>query len=107
MSKANAKPTGTLQSSVSINGQVTIPKAIRARLRIAYRDVVTFVCTREGDVKLVVSKASVRNPIVALPPRPFAGLHGKPRLHLRTDEFLRLLRAQDRATAPTEAAPFL
>ena len=107
MAKSNGKPIGTLQSTVSINGQVTIPKSIRARLKIAYRDTVTFVCTREGEVKLVVKKSSARNPILALPPKPFAALQGKPRLHLRTDEFMRLLRAQDRAKAPTETAPFL
>jgi AbrB family looped-hinge helix DNA binding protein len=107
MARKNASEEGAMRSSLSINGQITIPKAIRARLRIAYRDVVTFVCTREGEVKLVVDRSKPRAGPPAPGPQVFAGLGGKPRLHLRTDEFMRLLRAHDRTRSPTDSAPFL
>lgn len=79
-----------MATTMTVKGQVTIPKKIREALRLAPGDSVDFDVNREGQV--VVRKAGAK-------PRStrdrFAAARGKAQVKWRTDELMALLRAPD------------
>ena len=79
-----------MATTMTIKGQVTIPKKVRDALRLSPGDSVDFDVNREGQV--VVQRAG-------LPPGRrrdrFEAARGKATVKWRTDELMALLRAAD------------
>jgi AbrB family looped-hinge helix DNA binding protein len=79
-----------MTTTMTVKGQVTIPKKVREALRLSPGDGVQFEVNRDGQV--VVQKAGTR-------PRTrrdrFAAARGKAQVHWRTDELMALLRGSD------------
>ena len=79
-----------MATTMTVKGQVTIPKKVREALRLTPGDGVDFDVNREGQV--VVRKAGVR-------PRSardrFDAARGKAQVKWRTDELMDLLRGTD------------
>ncbi len=79
-----------MATTMTIKGQVTIPKKVREALRLSPGDAVDFEVNREGQV--VVQR------VAPLPRRGrdrFDAVRGKATLKWRTDELMALLRAAD------------
>lgn len=79
-----------MATTMTVKGQVTIPKKVREALRLAPGDSVDFAVNREGQI--VVHKAGAK-------PRSrrdrFAAARGTAQVRWRTDELMALLRAPD------------
>ncbi len=79
-----------MATTMTVKGQVTIPKKLREALQLAPGDGVNFEINREGQV--VVRKAGTR-------PRSardrFDLARGKAQVKWRTDELMALLRGAD------------
>ena len=77
-------------STLTIRGQVTIPKRLRDYLGLSPGDTVRFECTDEGAVRIVVP----RKPGQGRGRRAnrFAALRGTRRTGMSTDEIMNLLR---------------
>ena len=79
-----------MATTMTVKGQVTIPKKVREALRLAPGDRVDFDVNREGQV--VVQKASARS----APRRDrFDSARGKAQVKWRTDDLMALLRGND------------
>ncbi len=79
-----------MATTMTIKGQVTIPKKVREALRLSPGDAVDFDVNREGQV--VVQR------VTPLPRRGrdrFEAARGKATVKWRTDELMALLRAAD------------
>lgn len=79
-----------MATTMTVKGQVTIPKKVRVALRLAPGDAVDFEVNRDGQV--VVHKASGRP---AARRDRFDAARGKAQVKWRTDELMALLRAPD------------
>lgn len=79
-----------MASTMTVKGQVTIPKTVREALRLAPGDDVDFDVNREGQV--VVRKAGARS---AGKRDRFESARGKAQVKWRTDELMALLRGRD------------
>ncbi|MBA3487000.1 MAG: AbrB/MazE/SpoVT family DNA-binding domain-containing protein [Lysobacter sp.] len=79
-----------MATTMTVKGQVTIPKKVRDALRLAPGDSVDFDVNREGQV--VVLKAGGRQ--TSRRDR-FEAARGKAQVKWRTDELMALLRGAD------------
>ena len=79
-----------MATTMTVKGQVTIPKKVREALRLAPGDSVEFDVNRDGQV--VVHKTGAR----ATSKRDrFEAARGKAQVKWRTDELMALLRGDD------------
>jgi AbrB family looped-hinge helix DNA binding protein len=78
-----------MATTMTIKGQVTIPKKVRDALRLEPGDSVDFDVNREGQV--VVLKAGARP---AAKRDRFEAARGKAQVQWRTDELMSLLRGE-------------
>jgi len=79
-----------MATTITVKGQVTIPKRVRDALRLVPGDRVDFDVNREGQV--IVRKSEAR------PARPrdrFEAARGKAQVKWRTEELMALLRGTD------------
>jgi len=79
-----------MATTITVKGQVTIPKHVRDALRLMPGDRVDFDVNREGQV--IVRKSGAR------PARPrdrFEAARGKAQVKWRTEELMALLRGTD------------
>lgn len=79
-----------MATTMTVKGQVTIPKKVRDALRLAPGDSVDFDVNREGQV--VVLKAGGRQ---TRRRDRFEAARGKAQVKWRTDELMALLRGAD------------
>ncbi|MDB5970685.1 MAG: AbrB family transcriptional regulator [Hydrocarboniphaga sp.] len=79
-----------MATTMTVKGQVTIPKKVRDALRLSPGDGVDFDVNREGQV--VVQKAGGRP---ASKRDRFESARGKAQVKWRTDELMALLRGAD------------
>lgn len=79
-----------MATSMTVKGQVTIPKKVRDALRLGPGDGVEFQVNGEGQV--VVSKAGTR---AAAGRDRFQAARGKAQVKWRTEELMALLRGAD------------
>lgn len=79
-----------MATTMTVKGQVTIPKRVRDALRLAPGDGVEFAVGSEGQV--VVQKAGARSTRAR---SRFQAARGKADVKWRTDELMALLRGDD------------
>lgn len=79
-----------MATTMTVKGQVTIPKRVREALRLAPGDGVDFDVNRDGDV--IVHKAGGRCRGAR---DGFESMRGKAQVKWRTDELMALLRGGD------------
>lgn len=79
-----------MATTMTVKGQVTIPKKVREALRLAPGDSVDFDVNREGQV--VVRKAAGKGRATR---DRFNAVRGKATVKWRTDELMALLRGND------------
>jgi antitoxin PrlF len=83
-----------MATTMTVKGQVTIPKNLRDALRLAPGDGVEFAVNATGEV--VVHKAGGRTSGRAVRKRDrFEAARGKAQVKWRTDELMALLRGAD------------
>lgn len=80
-----------MATTMTVKGQVTIPKRVREALRLAPGDGVAFDVNRDGEV--VVHKAGAR--AAGRKRDRFEAARGKAQVKWRTDELMALLRGTD------------
>lgn len=82
-----------MATTLTSKGQVTIPKRIRDALRLAPGAAVEFSVNPAGEVVLHPPKAGVGQ----RPPKRdrFDAVRGRADVHWRTDDLMKLLRADD------------
>lgn len=80
-----------MATTLTVKGQVTIPKKVRDALKLAPGDAVDFDVNAEGQV--VVQKAGARRR--AGKRDRFESARGKAQIRWRTDELMELLRGAD------------
>lgn len=81
-----------MATTMTVKGQVTIPKKVRETLNLAPGDGVNFDVNREGEV--VVQRAGAR-PASKRKRDRFESARGKAQVKWRTDELMALLRGAD------------
>lgn len=79
-----------MATTMTVKGQVTIPKKVREAFRLAPGDGVDFDVNREGQVVVRKAGAKPRNTRDR-----FAAARGKAQVKWRTDDLMVLLRAPD------------
>lgn len=79
-----------MATTMTVKGQVTIPKKVRDALQLSAGDGVDFEVNREGQV--VVNKAGAKH--IKRRDR-FEASRGKAQLKWRTDDLMALLRGDD------------
>lgn len=79
-----------MATTMTVKGQVTIPKKVRDALKLSPGDGVDFEVNRDGEI--VVHKAGGR---VAKKPDRFDAMRGKAQVKWRTDELMALLRGAE------------
>lgn len=79
-----------MATTMTVKGQVTIPKKVREALRLARGDSVDFDVNRERQVVVRKSAAKSRSARDR-----FAAARGKAQVKWRTEELMALLRAPD------------
>jgi antitoxin PrlF len=82
-----------MDSTMTVKGQVTIPKAMREFLDIAPGDKVEFAYLEDGGIRVSPAKPAPRAGRQAR--GRFAALRGRIKLDARTDDLMRLLRGYD------------
>ena len=83
-----------MATTITVKGQVTIPKKVRDSLRLSPGDGVEFKVNRDGQV--VVHKAGTPAGVKAAGKRdPFEAARGKAQVKWRTDKLMALLRGAD------------
>jgi AbrB family looped-hinge helix DNA binding protein len=83
-----------MATTMTVKGQVTIPKSVREALCLAPGDGVEFAVNTAGEV--VVHRAGRRtNGRTARKPDRFEAARGKAQVKWRTDELMALLRGSD------------
>lgn len=80
-----------MSTTMTVKGQVTIPKKVREALHLVPGDGVEFDVNREGQV--IVQKAGAR--AAAGRSDRFQSARGKAQVKWRTDELMALLRGTD------------
>ena len=81
-----------MNSTITVKGQITIPKAMRQYLGLAPGDKVTFAFLEDGGIR--IAPAAPRK--AGRPPKSrFAAVRGRLKLGARTDDLMRLLRGYD------------
>ena len=83
-----------MATTITVKGQVTIPKQVRNSLRLSPGDGVEFNVNRDGEV--IVHKAVIKS--AAKPARKrdrFDAARGKAEVKWRTDKLMALLRGTD------------
>jgi antitoxin PrlF len=83
-------PESTVTTTMTVKGQVTIPKKVRVALRLSPGDGVDFTVNGEGEV--VVCKAGARQTSKR---DRFRSARGKAQIMWRTDDLMALLRGKD------------
>lgn len=78
-----------MTTTMTVKGQVTIPKKVREALRLVPGDAVNFTVNQEGQV--VVQKAGAK---AAVKRDRFESARGKAQVKWRTDELMALLRGE-------------
>jgi len=84
-----------MATTMTVKGQVTIPKKVRDALRLTPGDGVEFDVNREGQVVVHKARAQSRARPAAQPARKrdrFESARGKAQVKWRTDELMALLR---------------
>ncbi len=76
-----------MATTITVKGQVTIPKHVREAAGLKPRSRVEFTVNREGHIEL--RKADTR---AGAKPNRFAAARGKATIKWRTDELMALLR---------------
>lgn len=79
-----------MATTMTVKGQVTIPKKVRDALHLSPGDRVAFDVNREGQI--VVNKANAR---ASSKRDRFESARGKAQVKWRTDELMALLRSAD------------
>lgn len=79
-----------MPTTMTIKGQVTIPKKVREALRLAPGDGVEFAVNADGEVVVRRSGPRAQNP-----PDRFSAARGRADVKWRTDELMALLRPAD------------
>jgi len=79
-----------MATTMTVKGQVTIPKKVRDALNLSPGDGVHFDVNREGEV--VVQKAGVRS---TKKRDRFDSVRGRAQIKWRTEELMALLRGND------------
>jgi AbrB family looped-hinge helix DNA binding protein len=79
-----------MANTMTVKGQVTIPKRVRDALQLSPGDGVEFQVNEQGQV--VVSRAA---PVAARDPDRFERALGTAQIKWRTDELMALLRPDD------------
>ena len=82
-----------MDSTMTVKGQVTIPKAMREYLAISPGDKVEFTYLEDGGIRVGPARTSRRTGRKTR--SRFAALRGRVRLDTRTDDLMRLLRGYD------------
>ncbi|MBA3595831.1 MAG: type II toxin-antitoxin system PrlF family antitoxin [Methylibium sp.] len=80
-----------MATTMTVKGQVTIPKKVRDALRLAPGDSVDFGVNREGQI--VVNKAGGNRPTGKRD--RFEAARGTAQVKWRTDDLMKLLRGTD------------
>lgn len=80
-------------STLTVKGQVTIPKHLRDYLGLAPGDKVSFEYTADGAVRITAPSMRARGKRKR--PSRFAALRGSRKTGMRTDEIMSLLRGYD------------
>jgi antitoxin PrlF len=81
-----------MTTTMTIKGQVTIPKKVRDALRLSPGDGVDFDVDSEGQV--ILRKAGA-HPVIDSAPDCFEAARGKAQVKWRTDELMALLRGTE------------
>lgn len=84
--------TFAMNSTVTVKGQITIPKAMRQYLGLAPGDQVAFAYLDDGGIRIT---AVAPRKAAKAPRSRFAAVRGRLKLGARTDELMRLLRGYD------------
>ena len=79
-----------MSTTMTIKGQVTIPKKVRETLRLVPGDAVDFEVSRDGQIVVRKAGAKPRNARDR-----FDAARGKAQVKWRTDELMALLRGTD------------
>ena len=79
-----------MTTTMTVKGQVTIPKKVRESLRLVPGDRVDFTVNREGQVIVQTAGATA-----ASKRDRFESMRGKAQVKWRTDELMALLRGKD------------
>lgn len=79
-----------MTTTMTVKGQVTIPKKVREALRLSPGDGVDFKVNREGQI--VLQKAGTRP---TSKPDRFDAARGNAQVKWRTEELMALLRGKD------------
>ncbi len=79
-----------MPTTITVKGQVTIPKRVREALHLTPGDAVEFDVNREGQV--IVNKAGRR---MKKTRNRFEAARGKAQIKWRTDDLMALLRDKD------------
>jgi antitoxin PrlF len=79
-----------MATTMTVKGQVTIPKKVRDALKLTPGDGVDFEVNRDGEI--VVHKAGARGTKKA---DRFEAMRGKAQVKWRTDDLMALLRGAD------------
>ena len=82
-----------MATTLTSKGQVTIPKRIRDELRLLPGAPVEFSVNAAGEV--VLHRALPGEPTGRAPPDRFDAVRGRADVPWRTDELMKLLRAED------------
>lgn len=82
-----------MATTMTVKGQVTIPKKVREALRLSPGDGVEFEVSPQGQI--VVQKAGGKTAGSGRPRDRFEALRGKAQVKWRTDELMALLRGAD------------
>jgi antitoxin PrlF len=78
-------------STLTVKGQVTIPKAVRDHLGVGPGEAVDFAVTPDGEVVLRAGRPRRKKPVKSR----FSGVRGVIEQGVGTDEFMSLLRGFD------------
>lgn len=82
-----------MTTTLTSKGQVTIPKRIRDEMQLLPGSPVEFSVNLAGEV--VLSRARAATPTSPPAPDRFEAVRGRADVHWRTDELMKLLRAED------------
>ncbi|CAN5312520.1 AbrB/MazE/SpoVT family DNA-binding domain-containing protein [soil metagenome] len=82
-----------MSTSLTSKGQVTVPKRIRDALQLLPGSLVDFALNAQGEV--VLQKAQKPKPARARAPDRFDAVRGSADVAWRTDDLMKLLRADD------------
>lgn len=83
-----------MATTLTVKGQVTIPKRVRETLRLVPGDRVEFAVGADGQVVVRKSHAPGSDPSSGAPDR-FEAARGKADVKWRTDDLMALLRSPD------------